>query len=46
MIYCSTGGAGGKGTWGVVGELLSAEDLKVRDHNDPNYESEEDEEVS
>ncbi|EDO34959.1 predicted protein [Nematostella vectensis] len=37
------GGAGGKGTWGVIGEVLTEEDLKVRDQHDPNYESEEDE---
>lgn len=37
------GGAGGKGTWGAIGEVLSEEDLKVRDQHDPNYESEEDE---
>lgn len=40
------GGAGGKGTWGAIGEVLSEEDLKVRDQHDPNYESEEDEDVS
>ncbi|XP_031560209.1 programmed cell death protein 4-like [Actinia tenebrosa] len=37
------GGAGGKGTWGAIGEVLNEEDLKVKDHHDPNYESEEDE---
>ncbi|XP_068708684.1 programmed cell death protein 4-like [Montipora capricornis] len=37
------GGAGGKGTWGAIGEYLSEEDLKVTDQHDPNYESEEDE---
>ncbi|KAK3706242.1 hypothetical protein QZH41_008629 [Actinostola sp. cb2023] len=38
-----TSGAGGKGTWGAIGEVLDEEDLKVKDHQDPNYESEEDE---
>ncbi|KAJ7376948.1 Programmed cell death protein 4 [Desmophyllum pertusum] len=37
------GGAGGKGTWGAIGEVLNEEDLKIRDQHDPNYESEEDE---
>ncbi|KXJ11745.1 programmed cell death protein 4 [Exaiptasia diaphana] len=37
------GGAGGKGTWGAIGEVLDEEDLKIKDHHDPNYESEEDE---
>ena len=41
-----SGGAGGKGTWGAIGEVLSEEDLKIRDQHDPNYESEEDEDVS
>ena len=46
VCYVSTGGAGGKGTWGAIGEYLSEEDLKVTDQHDPNYESEEDEDVS
>ncbi|XP_058972688.1 programmed cell death protein 4-like isoform X1 [Pocillopora verrucosa] len=37
------GGAGGKGTWGAIGEVLTDEDMKIRDQHDPNYESEEDE---
>lgn len=41
-----SGGAGGKGTWGAIGEVLNEEDLKFRDQQDPNYESEEDEDVS
>jgi hypothetical protein len=41
-----SGGAGGKGTWGAIGEVLDEEDLKVKDHQDPNYESEDDEDVS
>ena len=40
-----SGGAGGKGTWGAMGEVLNEEDLKIRDQRDPNYESEEDEDV-
>ena len=44
-VYLS-GGAGGKGTWGAIGEVLNEEDLKIRDQHDPNYESEEDEDVS
>lgn len=40
-----SGGAGGKGTWGAIGEVLNEEDLKIRDQHDPNYESEEDEDV-
>lgn len=39
------GGAGGKGTWGAMGEVLNEEDLKIRDQRDPNYESEEDEDA-
>ena len=45
VIYLNLGGAGGKGTWGAIGEVLSEEDLKIRDQHDPNYESEEDEDV-
>lgn len=41
-----SGGAGGKGTWGAIGEFFDDNDLKVKDHHDPNYESEEDEDVS
>lgn len=37
------GGAGGKGTWGAIGEFFDDNDLKVKDQHDPNYESEEDE---
>lgn len=37
------GGAGGKGTWGVIGEVIEESDLAVKDQQDPNYESEEDE---
>ena len=33
-----TGGAGGKGTWGVPGDELFA-DTACRDTNDPNYDS-------
>lgn len=45
FIWISAGGAGGKGTWGAIGEVLTDEDMKIRDQHDPNYESEEDEDV-
>lgn len=45
MLFIS-GGAGGKGTWGAIGEFFDDNDLKVKDQHDPNYESEEDEDVS
>jgi len=37
------GGAGGKGTWGAIGEVIDESDFAVKDQQDPNYESEEDE---
>lgn len=37
------GGAGGKGTWGAIGEVLDEDYFKIQDQHDPNYESEEDE---
>lgn len=37
------GGAGGKGTWGAISEVMDDSYTKVRDQHDPNYESEEDE---
>lgn len=40
------GGAGGKGTWGAIGEVLDEDYFKIQDQHDPNYESEEDENVS
>lgn len=36
------GGAGGKGTWGVIGEVMEESDYALKDDHDPNYESEED----
>lgn len=41
-----SGGAGGKGTWGIIGEVMDESDFAVKDQQDPNYESEEDETVS
>ena len=46
LLLLLLGGAGGKGTWGAIGEVIDEEDIKVKDHHDPNYESEEDEDVS
>ncbi|XP_072178035.1 programmed cell death protein 4-like [Diadema setosum] len=34
------GGAGGKGTWGKMGELYDENDADCYDINDPNYDSE------
>ena len=46
MVVLFSGGAGGKGTWGVIGEVIEESDFAVKDQQDPNYESEEDETVS
>ena len=45
-MYVDIGGAGGKGTWGAISEVMDDSYTKVRDQHDPNYESEEDEDVS
>ena len=37
FFCCISGGAGGKGTWGKLGDEM---DLPWVDPNDPNYESE------
>jgi len=39
VLSFSTGGAGGKGTWGAPGDEL-IEDRKFMDSHDPNYDSE------
>ena len=36
IVYCFSGGAGGKGTWGKLGDEM---DLPWVDPNDPNYDS-------
>ena len=36
LIFCTTDGAGGKGTWG---RLIDADTATFLDRNDPNYDS-------
>lgn len=38
LIFCTTDGAGGKGTWG---RLIDADTATFLDRNDPNYDSDE-----
>ena len=40
LIYLISGGAGGKGTWGKLGDEM---DLPWVDPNDPNYDSDREE---
>ena len=40
----STGGAGGKGTWGSLTDEMYA-DTVTKDSHDPNYDSDDDDEV-
>lgn len=34
------GGAGGKGTWGKLGQVYDENDVECVDSHDPNYDSE------
>lgn len=38
LIFCTSDGAGGKGTWG---RLIDADTATFLDRNDPNYDSDE-----
>lgn len=40
LLPLSLGGAGGKGTWGKIGEVYD-DDGHTHDQKDPNYDSEE-----
>lgn len=41
--YGFTGGAGGKGAWGVAGEEYGVQSVAVLNEKDPNYDPEEQE---
>ena len=43
MAHGCTGGAGGKGAWGVAGEEYDVQPVAVLNEKDPNFDPEEQE---